>query len=122
MHVQLAAPVQGRVVERAARLAEPGVDLRPGLPGAQPAGELRRIEVDGKQRPVGEVRAVEGVEYCEQRCRALAVLQPPKLVANDSRSDAATPRIRCSGAARRNHGVSSALSSFLLARCPRSRT
>ena len=79
-HVQLAAPVQGRVVERAARLAKPGGGLRPGLPGAQPTGELRRVDVDGEQRPVGEVRALEGVAHREQRCRALAVVQPPKLV------------------------------------------
>jgi hypothetical protein len=45
-HVQLAAPVQGRVVERAARLAKPGVGLRPRLRAAQPSGKLRRVEVD----------------------------------------------------------------------------
>jgi hypothetical protein len=80
-HVQLAAPVQGRVVERAARLAEPCGGLRPGLPGAQPPGELRRVEVDGEQRPVGEVRALEGVAHREQRCLAVTIVQPPKLVA-----------------------------------------
>ena len=73
-HVQLAAPVQGRVVECAARLAKPGGGLRPGLPGAQPPGELRRVDVDGEQRPVGEVRALEGVAHREQRCLALAVI------------------------------------------------
>ena len=38
IHVQLAAPVQGRVVERAAHLAKPSGGLRPELLGAQPAG------------------------------------------------------------------------------------
>jgi hypothetical protein len=87
--VRLAAPVQGPV----------------GLPGAQPPGELRRVEVEGEQRPVGEVRALQGVAHREQRCLAVAIVHPRNSWLNDARSDAASPTNRCSGDACRNLGV-----------------